>query len=153
MSLKNLSVVSKIPNLYKDKLLNKRIGKIYKEFETSFNPKNNFIVAVSGGSDSLALAFLTKLYSLKHNLNPKYFIVDHKLRNESTTEAIKVKGILKLFKIKSQILTWKGRKPSSNIQSVARKKRYELLYAKCKKLKIYDLVLGHHIDDMLENFF
>ena len=41
----------------------------------------------------------------------------------------------------------------SNIQSLARSKRYELLFLKCKKLKISNLVLGHHIDDVIENFF
>ena len=108
---------------------------------------------MSGGADSLALAFLTKVYALKKNLNPRYFIVDHKLRKESTYEAYKVKKILKSLKINSQVLTWKGKKPVSNIQSLARSKRYELLFLKCKKLKISNLVLGHHIDDVIENFF
>ena len=153
MSLKNLSVAIKIPKKYKDKLSNRRINQIFKRFENSFNPSNNFIVAVSGGPDSMALAFLTKLYSIKHNLNPKYYIVDHKLREESTTEAIKVRKILKIFKINSQILTCKGKKPTNNIQSIARKKRYDLLFSKCKSLKISNLVLGHHQDDLFENFF
>ena len=153
MSLKNLSVRKKIPNIYLSKLLNKRVNQIFKKFEKSFKIDNNFIVAVSGGADSLALAFLTKVYSLKKNLNPKYFIIDHKLRKESTYEAHKVKRILKSLKINSQVLTWKGKKPVSNIQSLARSKRYELLFSKCKKLKISNLILGHHIDDLIENFF
>ena len=153
MSLKNLSVRNKIPNIYKSRLLNQRVNKIFKKFEKSFKINSNFIVGVSGGSDSLALAFLTKVYALKKNLNPRYFIVDHKLRKESTYEAYKVKKILKSLKINSQVLTWKGKKPVSNIQSLARSKRYELLFLKCKKLKISNLVLGHHIDDVIENFF
>ena len=153
MSLKNLSVRKKIPNIYKSRLSNHRVNKIFKKFEKSFKIDTNFIVAVSGGADSLALAFLTKVYALKKNLNPRYFIVDHKLRKESTYEAYKVKKILKSLKINSQVLTWKGKKPVSNIQSLARSKRYELLFLKCKKLKISNLVLGHHIDDVIENFF
>ena len=153
MSLKNLSVRKKIPKIYKSRLLNKRVNQIFKKFEKTFKIDNNFIVAVSGGSDSLALAFLTKVYALKKNLNPKYVIVDHKLRKESTYEANKVKKILKSLKINSDILTWKGKKPINNIQSFARNKRYELLFSKCKKLKISNLVLGHHIDDLIENFF
>ena len=153
MSLKNLSVRNKIPNIYKSRLLNQRVNKIFEKFEKSFKINSNFIVGVSGGSDSLALAFLTKVYALKKNLNPRYFIVDHKLRKESTYEAHKIKRILKSLKINSQVLTWKGKKPVSNIQSVARSKRYELLFFKCKKLKISNLVLGHHIDDLIENFF
>ena len=111
MSLKNLSVRKKIPNIYKSRLLNQRLNHIYKKFEKSFKIDTNFIVGVSGGSDSLALAFLTKVYALKKNLKPKYFIVDHKLRKESTYEANKVKRVLKSLKINSHVLTWKGKKP------------------------------------------
>ncbi len=153
MSLKNLSVRKKILKIYKSKLLDQKVNKIFKKFEKSFKIDTNFIVAVSGGADSLALAFLTKVYSLKKNLNPRYFIVDHKLRKESTYEAHKVKRILKSLKINSQVLTWKGKKPTSNIQSLARSKRYELLFSKCKKLNISNLILGHHLDDLIENFF
>ena len=46
-----------------------------------------------------------------------------------------------------------GKKPSKNIQSLARKKRYDLLFSKCKKLKISNLIIGHHLDDLFENFF
>ena len=153
MSLKNLSVRKKIPNIYKSRLSNHRVNKIFKKFEKSFKIDTNFIVAVSGGADSLALAFLTKVYALKKNLYPRYFIVDHKLRKGSTYEANKVKRILKSLKINSNVLTWKGKKPVNNIQSLARGKRYELLLTKCKTLKINNLVLGHHIDDLIENFF
>ena len=153
MSLKNLSVRKKIPNIYKSRLSNQRVNRIFKKFEKSFKINTNFIVAVSGGADSLALAFLTKVYALKNSLNPRYFIVNHKLRKESTYEAYKVKKILKSLKINSHVLTWKGKKPVNNIQSLARNKRYELLFNKCKKLKISNLVLGHHIDDLIENFF
>ena len=148
MSLKNLSVRKKIPKVYKSKILNHKVNKIFKKFEKSFKIDTDFIVAVSGGADSLALAFLTKVYALKKNLNPRYFIVDHKLRKESTNEADKVKRVLKSKKINAHVLTWKGKKPVNNIQSLARNKRYELLFSKCKKLKISNLIVGHHIDDL-----
>ena len=153
MSRKNLSATNKIPKLLNSKLKNKRISKIYRKFEKTLNISENFIVAVSGGPDSLALAFLSKIYSIKKNLVSKYFIIDHKLRKESTREAQLVKKILNKFSIKSEILTWYGKKPSKNLQASARKKRYELLMAKSKKLKINNLILGHHMDDLFENFF
>ena len=153
MSLKNLSVKSKIPNKYKVKLNSQRVNQIYKKFEKSFKIDRDFIVAVSGGADSLALAFLTKLYAFKNKLNPKYYIVDHKLRKESTSEAFKVKKILSSLDINSQILTIRGKKPQNRIQSFAREKRYNLLFSKCKKFKMNNLILGHHIDDLFENFF
>ena len=65
MSLKNLSVKIKIPKVLKNKLNNKKISQIYKKFAKSININENFIVAVSGGPDSLALAFLSKIYSIQ----------------------------------------------------------------------------------------
>ena len=99
MSLKNLSATIKIPKVLKNKLKNKKINEIYKLFEHSINFKDDFIVAVSGGPDSLALAYFSKIYSIKKGLVSKFFIIDHKLRSESTIEAKKVKNILKNFSI------------------------------------------------------
>ena len=152
MSLKNLSAI-KIPRILKEKLSNKKIFRLYNIFKKELDIKENFAVAVSGGPDSMALAYLTKIYSIKNKVNCKYFIVDHKLRKESTKEARQVKKILKNFNINSEILTWHGKKPIKNIQSLARKKRYDLLFSKCNKLKINYLVAGHHLDDLFENFF
>tara|TARA_B100000674_G_scaffold354651_1_gene297576 strand:+ start:1836 stop:2864 length:1029 start_codon:yes stop_codon:yes gene_type:complete len=153
MSLKNLSVKIKIPKQIIEKFKNKKLKKIYKKFEQSLKINDNFAVAVSGGPDSLAMAFLSKVYSIKKNLKAKFYIVDHKLRNESTNEANQVKKVLKKYDISCKILTWRGKKPNSNIQSLARKKRYELLFHECKKNKINNILLGHHYDDLLENFF
>ena len=121
MSLKNLSAI-KIPRILKEKLSNKKISRLLNIFEKDFDVHENFMVAVSGGPDSLALAFLTKIYSIKNKINCKYYIVDHKLRNESTNEAKQVKKVLNNVNIKSEILTWHGKKPIKNIQALARKK-------------------------------
>ena len=153
MSLKNLSVTIKIPKILKNKLNNNRVNQIYKKFEKTLNIDENFIVAVSGGPDSLALAFLSKIYSIKRKVVSKYFIVDHKLRPESTLEAKKVKKILKKISIHSEILTWRGKKPKKNIQSLARNERFKLLFNQCEKFKIRNILLGHHQDDLFENFF
>jgi tRNA(Ile)-lysidine synthase len=115
--------------------------------------KKNFIVAVSGGPDSLALSFLAKIYSIKNSVDIKYFIVDHKLRNDSTLEARTVQKKLRNFSIKLNILTWKGKKPRKNIQSIAREKRYKLLTYEAKKYGIQNILLGHQLDDLFENFF
>ena len=153
MSHKNLSVKTKIHKLLKNNLKNKRISQIYKKFEKSFNLNENFIVAVSGGPDSLALAYLAKIYSMKKKLKPKFFLVDHKLRPESSKEAKTVKSLLKKNDINLEILIWRGKKPTKNIQSIARKKRLDLLFSKCDKLNVKRILLGHHQDDFFENFF
>ena len=153
MSLKSLNVSKKTHKFLLDKLKDRRTLQIYKKFENNLPIKKNFIVAVSGGPDSLALSFLAKIYSIKNSLDVKYFIVDHKLRKNSTLEAKYVQKRLKIFLIKLNILTWKGEKPKKNIQSIAREKRYKLLTDAAKKYRIQNILLGHHLDDLFENFF
>ena len=153
MSLKNLNASSKIHRLLLNKLKDKQALQIYQKFENYLNINKSFIVAVSGGPDSLALSFLAKIYSIKKKLNVEYFIIDHKLRKNSTTEARLVKKKLKKFSINLNILTWHGKKPKKNIQSIAREKRYRLLTDQAKKLNINNILLGHHLDDLFENFF
>ena len=153
MSPKNLTVISKTHKFLLNKLKDKKIYNIYQKFESCLDMNESFIVAVSGGPDSLALSFLSKIYSIKRSLNSKYFIVDHKLRKNSTLEANYVKKKLKKFSINLNILTWNGTKPKKNIQSISRDKRYSLLCKSAKKFKIKNILLGHHMDDLIENFF
>ena len=153
MSPKNLNASNKTHNFLLGKLKDKKIYQVYKKFEKGLNLNKDFIVAVSGGPDSLALSFLTKIYSIKKNISVKYVTVDHKLRNNSTKEAIFVKQLLKKISSNLRVLTWNGKKPKSNIQSIARGNRYRLLTNEAKKLNINNILLGHHKDDLIENFF
>ena len=153
MSLKNSNASNRTHSFLLNKLKDKRIIQIYKKFENNLNINENFVVAVSGGPDSLALSFLAKIYSIKNFLSVRYLIVDHKLRNNSSSEAKYVQKQLKKYSINLNILTWSGVKPKKNIQSIARDKRYKLLIEKTKKLKMKNILLGHHIDDLFENFF
>ena len=152
MNLKNLSAQNKTHNKILGQLNKKKISKIYNEFASSLKVKDNLAVAVSGGPDSLALAYLAKCYALKNKIKIHYFIVNHKLRSESSVEAKNVKKILKKIDINCEILDWNGKKPSKNIQAIARDKRYSLLVNECKKYNIKYLLLGHHLNDLYENF-
>ena len=157
MKKKSLSAKKIIHKLLLNHLKNKKINKIFKKFknylEKNGKKKIKIGVAVSGGPDSLALAFLTKCYSLINKLDAKFFIVDHKLRKNSSKEAKLVKLFLRKFDIDCKILKWEGKKPHSNIQGIARNNRYDLLKNACKKNNINQLLIGHHIDDLYENFF
>ncbi len=113
----------------------------------------SFALAVSGGSDSLCLAYFAKLYSAEFSNKTHTLIIDHKLRKESTSEARKVKKILLKKGIKSRILSWGGDLPKSNIQKKARDIRYGLISNYCLKNKIKYLITAHHKDDQIENFF
>jgi tRNA(Ile)-lysidine synthase len=152
MSPKNFNVSNKTHRFLLDKLKDRRTFKIYKKFESELAINKNFIVAVSGGPDSLALSFLAKIYSIKKSLDIKYLIVDHRLRKNSTTEAKYIQKHLQNFSINLDILTWRGPKPKKNIQSIARDKRYELLIDRAKRYRIKNILLGHHLTTYLRIF-
>ena len=152
MNQKSLNAKSKAHKQILDHLKNKKIFKIFKKFENSISVNSNFAVAISGGPDSLSLAFLSRCFSLKNKLNLKCFIVDHGLRKESSVEAKTVVKILKKISLSCKIIKWNGKKPFTNIQSKARIKRYSLLIRECKKNNIKHILLGHHLDDLFENF-
>ena len=152
MSQKNLSVQNKTKKIILSHLKDKKILKIFNQFLKSNCISENIAVAVSGGPDSLALAYLAKCFALKKNITLKCYIVNHKLRKNSSSEVLIVKNVLKKIDINCKILNWNGKKPSTNIQSQARDKRYFLLANQCKKDQIKNLLIGHHSDDLLENF-
>tara|TARA_B100000959_G_scaffold281232_1_gene344858 strand:- start:204 stop:1247 length:1044 start_codon:yes stop_codon:yes gene_type:complete len=155
MKKKSLSAKKKIHNKLLTHLKNPLIKNYYKEFDNfiKFNLKRpSFSVAVSGGSDSLALSYLSKCYSILNNAKVNYYHVDHKLRKESSYESNKLKFLLKKYDINCKILKWEGKKPKSNIQSIARIKRYNLIYRQCLKDRINFIFVAHHVDDLYENF-
>ena len=132
--------------------LNKRNLKKFENFIKLNLSKSTFSVAVSGGSDSLALTYLSKCYSILNNVKVNFYHVDHKLRKESSDEAKKLNFLLKKFDINCKVLKWVGKKPKSNIQAIARKKRYSLIYKECTKDKVNFIFIAHHLDDLYENF-
>ena len=91
MKKKSLSVKRTIHKSLLNYLKNKKINKVFKDFKNYLDKncekKIHIGVALSGGPDSLALAFLAKCYSLINKSNNKFFIVDHKLRKNSSKEA------------------------------------------------------------------
>ena len=150
MKRKDLTVASL--KLLEDKKIN-HIYFSFREKISSFIGKERFAIAVSGGSDSLALSVLAKLYSLENDNDFVSLIIDHKLRKESAEEARVTYKNLTQNKIKAKILTYQGEKFSSNIQKKARDLRYDLFEKYCVKNKIKFLILAHHQDDLIENFY
>ena len=150
MKRKDLTAVSL--KLLEDKKIN-HIYFSFREKISSFIGKEKFAIAVSGGSDSLALSVLAKLYSLENNNDFVSLIIDHKLRKESAEEARVTYKNLTQNKIKAKILTYQGKTFSSNIQKKARDLRYDLFDKYCVKNKIKFLILAHHQNDLIENFY
>ena len=154
MKKRNLSAKKINRNFYLDKLKNPRIKKIYLNFKKELSDvlNENYCVAISGGPDSMALAFLTKCLSLETKKKYIFCHIDHGLRKSSNIEAKETKKNLKKFDINLNVLKWIGSKKSSNIQEMARLKRYELLFKKSKKHKINKILTAHHKNDLYENF-
>ncbi len=97
MKRKNLIARKKVNN---NKLLleDSKILNFYKKFKSIIFKDikdKNFALAVSGGPDSLCLAYFSKIYSSEFGNKIHVLIVDHNLRKESHSEALKVKKILK----------------------------------------------------------
>ena len=160
MKKKSLSAKKIIPSNFNFKkiLKDKKILEIYKNFENKFgnlSDLNKVAISVSGGPDSMALCFLVYCYKFKVNnkIQPFFYLVDHGLRKESKNEAQLVKKQLNLYKVKLKILSWKGKKPNSNLQSIARNKRYKLIFNECSKSNIKTILTAHHQDDIYETFF
>ena len=127
---------------------------IYSKFRSQLNThlkKNSFLIAVSGGPDSLALSALSKAYSEEKKNKVYYVLVDHGIRANSSKEALSVKKLLK--KEGMNLIILKNRKKiNRNIQSAARIIRYDLILNYCIKNKIKYVITGHHRDDQIETF-
>jgi len=118
-------------------------------------------VLVSGGADSMVMAFL--LQALKHPyipnqrlFAPKAFTVDHGARPESAAEALQVQRNLQSLGIDSEILklTWSPGELENLVkggfEEVARTRRYQAIARAARDHEIYNLFAGHHLDDQTE---
>jgi tRNA(Ile)-lysidine synthase len=148
MSKKNSNV--NLKNFFKDF---KDLSKIYTDFKKKLDTlnKKKYLVAISGGPDSLALAALSKSYSYQNNSLFHYILVDHNLRKNSDQEAKKVKKLLKKKKISLKIFRNK-KKIIKNIQAEARSVRYEILSNYCRAKNIKTILTAHNLEDQVETF-
>lgn len=148
MSKKNSSV--NLKNGFKEF---KDLSKIFSNFKIKLNSTNKkkFVVAVSGGPDSLALAALSKAYTYFYKSKFYYVLINHNIRRNSLQEAKKVKNLLQKKKINLKIISNK-KKIEKNIQGEARNIRYELLVNFCLKNNIRSLITAHNLEDQVETF-
>ncbi len=127
---------------------------IYLNFKNKLKKlkRKSYLVAISGGPDSLALAALSKAYSFEKKTIFYYTLVNHNIRSNSSKEANQVKALLKKYNIKLHILK-NDLVIKKNIQSKARKVRYEMLKNYCIKRNIKTVLTAHNLDDQVETFF
>ena len=118
-------------------------------------PSGRIGLAVSGGSDSVALAFLLTKGGKKKNAAKRFVIlhVDHGLRPESKEEYRFVRALAKRlgvpFKgIHAKVVKRRG----ESLEMAARRVRLAF-FARCMKtLRLDAIATGHHMDDVAETF-
>ncbi|MDD3028909.1 MAG: tRNA lysidine(34) synthetase TilS [Alphaproteobacteria bacterium] len=104
-------------------------------------------LAVSGGPDSMALAFCAQRWRKSSCVA---LIVEHGLREESAEEAATVQRRLKAMGIDAEILPWHHEDSLVRVHEAARRARYDLLTSACRRLGAGDLLMAHHRGDQAE---
>ncbi|MEM9583438.1 MAG: tRNA lysidine(34) synthetase TilS [Pseudomonadota bacterium] len=111
-------------------------------------PGESFGVAVSGGSDSLALLHLAAAWGKA----PVHAVtVDHGLRDEAAAEAAYVAKICDRLGVAHHILRWHW-DGTGNLQDRARRARYDLIADWAAHERVQTVLLGHTQDDVAETF-
>jgi tRNA(Ile)-lysidine synthase len=116
---------------------------------------NNFVLGLSGGTDSMALLHLLNCFlnnNSELNINIYVVIIDHNLRTSSSEEARKVHAVSTSLGFKTIIKKIIANKPKGNIQSWARFHRRNLLHDTAVEYSA-NLLLAHHYDDQVETVF
>lgn len=110
-------------------------------------------VAVSGGSDSMALLLLAAEAGAQAGVSVSAATVDHGLRPEAAEEARIVKGVCDKLGIAHATLSWERADSDKTVsQDAARRARHSLLAEWAGKVGVSVVALGHTRDDRLETF-
>ena len=113
----------------------------------SYDLNKKYIVACSGGPDSMALLDMLK----NHNFNLIVAMVNYKTRDESDAEEDLVRKYCKNNNIKCYIETF-HENYKGNFESIARKFRYNFFAKIYKKENADGLFVAHHKDDVIETY-
>lgn len=121
----------------------------------SILPSGRIGLAVSGGSDSVALAFLLTKGGKKKNASKRFVIlhVDHGLRKESKEEYRFVRNLAKRLGIPFKgTHTTVTRRRGESLEMAARRVRLAFFERCMKTLRLDAIATGHHMDDVAETF-
>ena len=109
-------------------------------------------LAVSGGSDSMAMLHLMAICAQDDGTELFVATVDHGLRPEAADEAVFVGEICAGLGVSHTTLKWVGWDGKGNVQAKAREARYGLLADWAKESRCELVCLGHTEDDVAETF-
>jgi tRNA(Ile)-lysidine synthase len=121
-----------------------------KPFLQSAEPGDVILVAVSGGADSLALAYAILKESQPLAISAVAVTIDHQLQENSAEQAKKVEFQLKGLGYEKVILKKVVVDIKSGIEAGARDARYQALTAIAQEEKATKIFLGHTRDDQAE---
>ena len=107
------------------------------------------LVGVSGGADSLALAYALAVEAKKLAITVIGVTVDHQLQSESANQADKVVGQLKDFEIEC-IVKKVNVEITEGLEASARKARYQAIEEVVQQENAVAVFLGHTKDDQAE---
>lgn len=109
-------------------------------------------VAVSGGSDSMALLHLTVRALAERGGIVRAVTVDHRLRPEAAAEARFVRRFCAKLGAGHDTLVWDHGDLVGNVSDQARRARYSLIADWARRNEIGHVVVGHTADDRAETF-
>lgn len=115
-------------------------------------PKGPLGVAVSGGSDSVALLRLLKDWADKVDCKIFAATVNHNLRPEAHAEVKFVADLCGDLGVRHAVLNWNDWDGKGNLQNAARNARKDLLSVWAHDLGLTAVALGHTQDDQAETF-
>ena len=104
-------------------------------------------VAVSGGSDSMALLRMAHYLWERHEKQIVALTVDHGLRPESVGEAKQVAAWCASLGVEHHVLKW-AYDGKGNLSAAAREGRYRLMADFCTSRGIERLYTAHTMDDL-----
>jgi tRNA(Ile)-lysidine synthase len=113
-------------------------------------PPRHIGLAVSGGSDSMAMLWLIAPWARSLGIAVAVATVDHGLRPEARDEAAFVGQACAEIGVPHRILTWTGWDKRGNLQAQARDARRALLTEWAQKSGVDTVALGHTMDDQAE---
>lgn len=112
--------------------------------------ENPVVVAVSGGSDSMALLLLAESWARLNGCELHVVTIDHGLRPEAAAEASFVAAVAAGMDLPHVTLCWEGSKPAFGIQESARTARYGLLDEYAHEIGASIILTGHTKEDQAE---
>ena len=115
-----------------------------------FESAPTLAVAVSGGADSMALAWLADNWARGQGGRVVALSVDHRLRPSSAEEATLTIARLQRHGIEGEVLRLDGLTIGPDLAARARVARYAALEAACARQGILHLLVGHHAGDQAE---